>query len=609
MRFRFAPTFLALVLALAAGLALAGDSFPGFLPFSRGGGGLSIGAADGRYVNESGDDMTGPLGLAAGTTCASPGLRFADDTDTGLFLQDVGAAPGHAIGLCVDGTKAGLLSVGAAATTSSYGNTFFGWQAGRNVDLSGTGGTGDAGAYHNTGIGAENLPNLTTGIKNTCIGNRACYSATTNIQNTCTGQGACYYASSNNNVGIGYHALLNTTSGVNTAIGSYALEGGTAGGTTGTHNVAIGPYAAQVITEGNFNMAIGSWTGNALTTGDDNVLFGAATADLLTIGDDNVVVGSQAARHITTQNANTVIGSYAAAALTDAENVFLGAYSADIATTATENVIVGTMAGRTLTTGDRNVIIGDGADVSAAARSDCIAIGRGAICTADGLVVLGGAAQTAIATQASDVLLGTDAAIRTTDSTGNGMSIYSGANSSGDIGVTIGTSASATNGLDALNVAFDVDGTPDVGLRVTQDGGFIHTEVAPSGTTVPAIAASGDDDSGWGFASGCPAVIDEANAYLEVCSTMATFGVDVTMNQDLLGFGTTGVGPGRYWQLPTHINNAPTKPTCDATTEGAIGYFDDSNDALAGMPCTCIADAARTGFTWLSFYGSTCPGA
>lgn len=83
MRFQFAPTFLALVLALAAGLALAGDSFPGFLPFSRGGGGggggggLTPGAADAAYLrlDATNDPVTGDVyfGSPAGNSIALDG--------------------------------------------------------------------------------------------------------------------------------------------------------------------------------------------------------------------------------------------------------------------------------------------------------------------------------------------------------------------------------------------------------------------------------------------------------------------------------------------------------------------------------------------------------
>lgn len=96
MRDRFAPIFLALVLALAAGLALAGDSFPGFLPFSKGGGGggggLTQGAADLRYLklDASNDPLTGQLSVNAGTAATDASITTPSGKD--LWLSAAGGA-------------------------------------------------------------------------------------------------------------------------------------------------------------------------------------------------------------------------------------------------------------------------------------------------------------------------------------------------------------------------------------------------------------------------------------------------------------------------------------------------------------------------------------
>jgi hypothetical protein len=55
------------------------------------------------------------------------------------------------------------------------------------------------------------------------------------------------------------------------------------------------------------------------------------------------------------------------------------------------------------------------------------------------------------------------------------------------------------------------------------------------------------------------------------------------------------------------VNNNPAKPVCDTTTEGAIIYVDDANDALPGGLCSCNADAARAVFDWFTMAGVACP--
>jgi hypothetical protein len=108
-----------------------------------------------------------------------------------------------------------------------------------------------------------------------------------------------------NNVGVGYQALLSTTSGEsNSAFGFKALTSNT----TGLYNSAIGYQPLYNNTSGNGNNAIGL---NALfnnTTGGNNSAIGWASLVLNTTGSNNIAIGFQAGDSITTGDNNIVIG-------------------------------------------------------------------------------------------------------------------------------------------------------------------------------------------------------------------------------------------------------------------------------------------------------------
>jgi hypothetical protein len=107
------------------------------------------------------------------------------------------------------------------------------------------------------------------------------------------GQDAGNAVSSNDryNVGIGYEALINsTTADYTTAIGFHALFSNTTGG----FNTANGSQALFSNTEGNYNTANGFWALFSNTTGGANTAIGSKALYSNTTGDYNTANGSSA---------------------------------------------------------------------------------------------------------------------------------------------------------------------------------------------------------------------------------------------------------------------------------------------------------------------------
>jgi len=128
-------------------------------------------------------------------------------------------------------------------------------------------------------------------------------------------------SSDNRNVGVGYNALQQITTGAsNTATGYNTLAVN-----TGSYNNAFGTYALQLNTTGHSNTAIGmnSMTNNA--TGLENTAVGVNSLRLKTGGDYNTALGNQTLYNNTTGATNTSIGDRAGFSnVSGSGNIFLG---------------------------------------------------------------------------------------------------------------------------------------------------------------------------------------------------------------------------------------------------------------------------------------------
>jgi len=161
------------------------------------------------------------------------------------------------------GYQAGFSNTSGAGV---YANSFFGHSAGRLVST----------GYGNNFFGYIAGATITTGTYNLAIGMAAMYSAPANV---------------NNNVGLGYSALGQTTGSENVAIGSDS------GRAAGSSNVYIGFQSGYLTATGSNNIAIGRVSGQY--TGDNklyiagspnaygNLIYGDFSTGQLKINDTN----------------------------------------------------------------------------------------------------------------------------------------------------------------------------------------------------------------------------------------------------------------------------------------------------------------------------------
>jgi len=152
---------------------------------------------------------------------------------------------------------------------------------------------------------------------------------------------------------------VNTTGGLQTAIGAYALDASTTGAsqgnvavgyaamganTTGYSSVGVGAYALDAMTDGNCNTACGYIALSACTDAVQNTGVGHGALQKVT-SSTNTAVGYNALKEATTGGMNTAVGTAALDAITDGEgNTAVG----DLALTATNgsyNTAVGRAAG------------------------------------------------------------------------------------------------------------------------------------------------------------------------------------------------------------------------------------------------------------------------
>lgn len=282
----------------------------------------------------------------------------------------------------------GSYSLQEVSSTRSVG---IGYRAGQKIttgkgiaigDYALGGGTGMTGNFQ-VAIGTSALQNQTSGQRNTAIGYQAARTQSTAAQNVAVGAWALEMnTTGSNNVAIGVDAMeQNTTAATNVAVGYKAMEDNS----TSMNNVAVGGYAANNVlgsdntaigswalgggtgATANRNVAIGSYAGQSITTGIRNIFIGAQGAGQdITTGSYNVIVGYQAAYWQTTSNYNVLIGNQAGTQTSGGSNVtnlvdcvFIGNETHPSATSVTNEIAIGNDAigqgGNTVMLGDSNI--------------------------------------------------------------------------------------------------------------------------------------------------------------------------------------------------------------------------------------------------------------
>lgn len=160
----------------------------------------------------------------------------------------------------------------------------------------------EGGSQPNVAIGQDALRNTTTGVSNTAIGNHSLVGNTTGVDNVGVGNETLAASTTvSGQTAVGSWSGRNLTGERNTALGAYALQGGT--GSTGIRNTAFGHSTGTAITSGSRNLFMGASVGVSVTSGSDNILLGynvqnlsATTNNHLNIG--NALYGDLSAKRI-----------------------------------------------------------------------------------------------------------------------------------------------------------------------------------------------------------------------------------------------------------------------------------------------------------------------
>jgi trimeric autotransporter adhesin len=218
---------------------------------------------------------------------------------------------GTSSGTLGDGSYFGYFA-GNGTTTSSYANSFFGYNSGRNTMSFGNTAIGarslsaNTSGYDNVATGRNSLADNTTGYENTSVGAFSLHRNTVGYGNTANGYQSLYFNRQGNynvangfqplffnsegnyniatgyqsmhynddgdyNIANGYRALYNNITGShNIASGMMALYQNA----TGIHNVATGYYALKANENGILNSAYGSYALYNNSTGSFNSAIG-----------------------------------------------------------------------------------------------------------------------------------------------------------------------------------------------------------------------------------------------------------------------------------------------------------------------------------------------
>jgi len=172
--------------------------------------------------------------------------------------------------------------------TTASGNTAIGGQALYSTTTAGW----------NSALGYQALYSNTTGVYNIAVGYQALYSTSTGLQNTVVGTAAAYSntGGSNNQALGGWALYYNTTGHNNTAIGDYAINGAGVS-LTGSYNAALGTHALyRAQGAASNNVGIGYQAGSQVTTGGNNTILGQSVASTtLATGSYNILIGYSSA--------------------------------------------------------------------------------------------------------------------------------------------------------------------------------------------------------------------------------------------------------------------------------------------------------------------------
>lgn len=279
----------------ANAVTIASDSTISTLTIGRGAGSVASNTALG--VNALSSNTTGFSNTAVGNGALVSNTTSNSSTAIGNdAMYYMRGDSNTAIG------RQAMLGSLTAANNTGAGNVAVGFFAARTITS----------GNQNTALGTNSLRNVTTGSNNVGVGGETLYNLSSQINNVAVGFQTLYYMGGTANIGIGYLAMVGSTTPANNF---------------GSYNIALGQEALAKVTSGSYNIAIGYQALDANTTASSNVAIGTSTLGLATTATQNVAVGS-AALAATTGSQNTAIGESAGTSITTgSKNTIIGRYT------------------------------------------------------------------------------------------------------------------------------------------------------------------------------------------------------------------------------------------------------------------------------------------
>lgn len=574
--------------------------------------------ADSRFLNASGDIVTGVLTFENGTENAVPylngskALSFSGNmsfdgtkltmtnnpvlsagTVNGLLYLNGDKAATSGSALTFDGNQLKTLGTGplferTTTSTTSVRNTL-------NLRASSTGTAADGfGPYIEFTLtdlestasilggiaavrnGADNTGKLSFYVSDAGTNSERMSLTSTGLETTKDilvnsikiGRGAGDVVS---NTVLGMQALQTaTTIGNNVAIGYQASRNSSSGDAC----IAIGVFALYD-NAGNYNTAIGSGRvgiqRGALgynTSGISNTAVGFETLLQNTTGNYNTALGQQALAANTTSSENTSIGYqalYSQLAPTVGRNTAVGYASGFSNSTGNQNTFIGAYAGNRMLTGDANVAIGEQALYGAisASGSNNVAIGK--------------SAGSAISSGSENVAVGS-------------LALYSASTSS--FNTAIGTNALKSNTTGISNVAIGNNALFSVttGTRHVAIGRNAGYSIQGGDPTNGALVAIGFEAAKNYIVSGTSTEIYGSIFVGSYAGQAVTTGANNTaiggfaLNTNSTGASNTAIGAGALFLTTGDLNTAIGRSSGGAITTGSkntiLGGFSGNQGGL-----------------------------
>jgi hypothetical protein len=168
----------------------------------------------------------------------------------------------------------------------------------------------------------------------------------------------------------------------------------------GTSNVFIGSDSGPVNIVGSWNTFMGTESGMSNQAGNQNTFIGNRAGYSNTIANENTYIGAYAGQFTSDGQHNSFVGVTTGNNNTSgSENSFFGAHAGFFNTSGSYNTLVGNFAGENSDLGNYNTALGFEADFASGNLLNAMALGAGAVASANNSVVIGNTSVTSIGGQ------------------------------------------------------------------------------------------------------------------------------------------------------------------------------------------------------------------